>query len=101
MFGSRFSLEAASSNRCIIDSNGFSSLISFASSTKALGIDFLRTRMLSANGEHSRNEAKSESRLLDFTLLSRDYNQRSKARQRAGDCPTNFTVCRLERQATG
>src|SRR6266478_916713 len=65
MFGSRLSLAAASSKRCIIDSNGLSSLISLASSTKALGIDFLRPRMLNAKGEHTKIRTKFQNGLPD------------------------------------
>src|SRR6185436_11581633 len=68
MFGSRLSRVAASSNRCIIDSKGLSSLISLASSTKALGIDFLPGTDMNAWGEHYLNGAKHlRSRLSEFT----------------------------------
>src|SRR6185503_16065572 len=58
MLGSRLSRAAASSNRCIMDSKGLSSLISLASSTKALGIDFLPGADMNAWGEHYLNGAK-------------------------------------------
>src|SRR6185295_8910688 len=68
MLASRLSRVAASSNRCIIDSKGLSSLISLASSTKALGIDFLPGTDMNAWGEHYLNGAKHlRSRLSEFT----------------------------------
>src|SRR6185369_4480811 len=82
MLGSRLSRVAASSNRCIIDSKGLSSLISLASSTKALGIDFLPGADMNAWGEHYLNGAKHFGAGYQSSLAliteSRDYIRRSE-----------------------